>query len=207
MLMDVGSIPTVSTIILLKPTLEEKNIKPLYEELKGIQEELPTVSANEGHVQIWDCNVWEGYFKVLDLLSLETGEDFSRFKLEPDREPDVGDSVNLLSLRQCVVKSIKYIGSKYLNQEFNEVNNGGIFINQSQTQKQEQEVYLSISLDLQEKVIKALGDDNISDNEKGFLEKLKSNLGTYTSVVTLFSGILRLMNEFGITADFVARLF
>jgi hypothetical protein len=153
--------------ILRQVTLEEKNIKPLYEELKGIQEELPIGSATQEYLKVWDSSVWEGYFKVLDLLAEETKEDFSRFKIEPQRSSN-GYSVNLLSMRQCVSKAIKYIGSKYLNQEFNDAKGGGIVI--SQTQSQKQDLYVSISLSLQEKIINTLKDENISDKEKSFLD-------------------------------------
>ena len=180
-------------------------IKPLYEELKGILEELPAISADKTYIQIHDSSVWKGYFEVLDLLAKELGEDLSRFRIEPKRSYDNSYSVEVLSLRQKVSKAIKYIGSKFLEQEFNDVNSSGIYINQSQSQKQD--VYVIVSLKLQERIIEVLKDEKTTDSEKNFLETLKGSLTKYSDTISLFSGILELMIELNIAADFVLKLF
>ena len=69
-------------------TTEIKNkIRPLYSELQGYLSQAPTTSTP--HDSFGDKSLWLQYNEAVDLLSSESGKDYSRFKIEPINDNDI----------------------------------------------------------------------------------------------------------------------
>ena len=77
----------------------------------------------------------------------------------------------------------------------------------SQTQQQNQSMFIQVLLDVQSKIDEKLHNLEDGSKEKGFFRKLKSTLSSTTNIIGLIVQILALAKEYGISTESLWELF
>ncbi len=190
--------------------VDKEKIRPLYAELQGYLRQAPPVKIP--HIDIiGDEAVWTQYNKAVDSLSKVSGEDYSRFLLEPILYNVGSPAIRLVTYRQKLGGLISRLHAEYFADElgpFGSASVSGVpHTVLSINQQQNQSVHLQMLLEIQSKI-----DENISEypegsKEKDFLQRFKSSLSSISNVTQLFSLFLKMAKEFGLSINDIAKFF
>lgn len=178
-------------------------IKPLYGRLRGLKEAAPEETTST----ITDENLWASFNRIVDLLNSATKADkYEDFRINPEyRSPRNGIHgyyyMKTTTYRSKLNELIGCLHAEYFQNDadpYTEV--PSTIINQLQSQQQSQSMQSTV-LHLQEKLIEKLTKEDTTENEKGFLKKLKELLPTIKDAVQLSITVAKLAKEFGVSPD------
>jgi len=179
----------------------KEDIRPLYSEIQGYLSQAP--DTNEKTQVLRDKNLWEHYNQTINELNMVTGENYDRFKVEPQRS-QLGLYLYPTTYRGKIGGLISRLHGKYFSDE--PVPFSGMpttVINQSQTQNQSIQMLLEINDLLHEKLSKA----ESGSKEKTFLEKIKGSLSSIKNVSEFVLLLITTAKSMGITIDQLIALF
>jgi len=186
------------------PTIEK--VRPIYGELIGYLSQIP-LAEKSNFLYEPDTKIAEYINITIDELSGVTGQDFSKFKTETEYYDDgysKGNQVSVMELRTKLNGLIMRIYATYFSEENPPFGgNPNIVVNQSQNQNQSQ---VSMLLEFQGLIDKKLNNPNIKEEEKKFLQKVRSTLPSIKSATELFSTAISIAKDFGLNMDTVHQL-
>jgi len=182
--------------------IDKTSLKPLYSEFQGYLAQAPKLErANE---IIPDKSLWNHFNKAVDLLIKATGkQDYDRFKVEPEGDQDYS-YISVNTYRQKLSGLISRLHVEYFSNEpapFSGMPSTVI------TQTQNQSMHVQMLLNIQETIVRALEKPDVSEEQKGFLNKLKSRLDSISNATELVKQILNLGKDFGLTIGQILNLF
>lgn len=180
---------------------EESKVKPIYVELQSYSRNVPT------QLTILQAPIWEQYHNRIDELNTMTGLDYSRFKVSIKTDEFGYRNISKDEYRQQLDALISRLHVEYLSDEqppFSSTPSPSpsMIVNQQQSQQQTMTVTL---LEVQDKINQKLS-QTTDEKEKTFLQKLKEQLGTISSVMQLISLILNIAHQTGTDINTVRTL-
>ena len=186
--------------------LEQKQrIRSIYGELQGYLREAPNVGEH-GISTTEDDVLWEMVSKAIDELNNVSGINYDKFKITGIKRGQFNNLYIYISeYRTKLGGLIARLHHTYFSDEpapFSGMPSTSITLHNRQEQNQNQTMFLELK-DQIEKKIKELPDGN----EKSFLEKLKSGIGTVKDFTALIILISKLGKEYGIGMGDLANLF
>lgn len=179
--------------------MDKEKIKPLYSEFQGYLSQAPEPRIS--HDQIFDHSFIEHYHATIKLLSSVAGEDYSRFCVQPPRDERY---VHIITYRQKLGGLISYLHGRYFPGEPAPFSGGPSTVI---TQSQQQSQFIQMVLDMQSKIDEKMPGFSAGSKEKGFLQKLKSQLSSISSVTQLLNQLFKLANEFGLNIEDISNIF
>lgn len=176
-------------------------VRPIYSELQGYLSQAP--SLNSSYTQ--DVNLWESFNTCVVELSNITSRDDSKFKITPRNVPG-GDGwqsyseIEVSTYRSKLSGLINRLYGEYFSDEVQPFSGSPSSVlnlsqNQSQTQHQQLQVFL---FQLNDKIEELQKRDDLEENEKTFLNKLKQGIPLVTGILQLLELILKLANDNGV---------
>jgi len=180
----------------------KEKIRPVYQELQGYLSQTPIPQAP--YESIGDESIWNQLNQSIDELNEVTGKDYSKFKVYASKGM-TGESINIAAYRSKLGGLIDRLHAEYFVDEPKPFSSTPTTII-SQGQFQEQSTQVFMLLEVQEKILKRLSDENTTLEEKNFLKKLKENLGSVRSVVELIGLILSTARAMNINLDSLINL-
>jgi len=180
---------------------KQEDIRPIYHELQGYVSKAP---SSDKISTINDAELWESANQAIEELNRISGEDYNRFKMNPQRG-QLGQFLNKDTYRTKLAGLIARLHGEYFTREpapFKGM--PSTVISQTQVQSQSQ---MQMVLDLQSKIDEQLRNLEPGDKKHTFLEKVKSALAS----VKDYSGVLALCfttaQECGLTLNELLELF
>lgn len=182
----------------------EEKIKPIYQELQGYlqQTPLPKVASD----CLYESSYWDQINNVIDELNQVSGKDYSKFKIIPEDRYASASYVRVAFFRQKLGGLIDRLHAEYFSDEDRPFSGKPSTI-VTQNQSQEQNVSITMVLQIQEKILEKLNDPNTTSEEKSFLERVKEGLGGVKSVFDLLNLIFSMANSMGISVERLKTLF
>lgn len=179
-------------------------IRPIYEELIGYLSQVPV--PENPYIEIFDESYWDLLGQTIDELNQITNKNYNKFRIAPERE---GSSINLGAYRTNLNGLILRLHAEYYPNEPTPFSGAPptTIISQEQSQSQEQSVQVVMLLEIQEKIITKLQYEEISHEERGFLERVKDGLTGVKNVVGLINLILSTAQQMGVTLNNLVNLF
>lgn len=180
--------------------MKKQTIRPYYSEFQGYLSQAPKDSGPNDY--LGDKAIWEQYNHAVDSLSTCANLNYSRFKIEPIPD-DFGGFIRIATYRQKLGGLISRLHAEYFSDEpppFSGMPSTVI------TQVQQQSVSVQMIVDISAKIGEALAKAK-NDNEKGFLNKLKSGLGTITNVNDLLKQCMKMANDYGLSIQDLLSLW
>jgi hypothetical protein len=176
-----------------------KEVVGIYEELKGV------LSAIENSTSWFDDNGFTTHanqiIKRIPTVCPEIS-DISSYIIQTDHIGNRGYIVQPIPAKAKLSSIIGRIKGTYKLEEPIR-NNGNTFIqNQSQNQSQ----YLSLALEMQEKIISEIPKHKEGTKERTFLEKLKSALPSVKSITDILSAALKIGANIGLDPATIHKL-
>ena len=182
-------------------TIDKQKIRSLFFEFQGYLSQTPIPKHTS---DIFSHNSsWERYNSAVKELSSITGEDHSRFQVQPKMQ-DGFQIVCIETYRQALGGLINRLHCQYFSDEqapFSGTPHTVISQNQYQTQS------VQMILDLQSRIDENLQKFQEDTPKKKFLEKLKSKLSGIKNVNDLLGMILKLAKEFNINLNELTAFF
>lgn len=181
----------------------EEQIKPIYEALIGCFSSCQTPKEQPS---IYDESIWDQYNSFLSLLKDLCHEEFAPFEITVNNSRDWGRYVSCQEYRTKLNSLIMYIHGKYFSKEIAPFGNtSGTIINQNQSQNQN--IQISIIIEMQDLIDKKLYGEKLEENEKTFLQKIKSILPNIKTATELVQQILVTATSLGIDINILSKLF
>jgi hypothetical protein len=173
-------------------------IKPLYEELKGMRDAIPTGTS------VYDNGISTKYHQTLAAVSELIGDlqtDDYKLSLDHAIYPGMKEGSRVL-LDQYRINLNAIIGNLKGRFDFdsNQNHTGHTFI-------QNQSVSIELVLNLQEKIINLEKKYDEGTPEKTFLQKLKGSLSSIKDATDIIKIVLVEAQKAGITLDKLASMF
>ena len=181
--------------------MEKEKIRPLYSEFQGYLSQAP--KPEKSYDSTDDEALWIQYNDSVDLLSKITGEDYKRFNIKPIDE-NSSPFIRLITYRQKLGGLISHLYGKYFPDEPAPFSGGPSTVI---TQSQQQSQFIQMVLDMQSMIDKQMPHFSEGSKEKGFLQKLKSQLSSIANVTQLLNQLFKLAKEFGLNIDSVSKIF
>lgn len=182
----------------------KEKIRPVFQELQGYLSQLPL--AKDTGETIYDDNSWNQVNTCIDELNTISQKDYNKFKLIPQTSQGGGLFLRLFILREKLGGLIDRLHAEYFSDDDRPFGSKPSTI-VTQSQFQEQNINLTMILQIQEKVIEKLNDPDISSTEKSFLEKVKAGLTSVKSVIDLINLIFVSASSVGLAVDNLMKLF
>jgi len=189
-------------------TASEKNrIRPIYNALQGFLKEAAQIKATTDSFH--DDEQWKYVNDTIDeLIHVTSGtETYTRFKIVPHTYYANNRQLQRVMVsvfRGQLAGIINYLHGIYFSEEpAPSSGNPSMVIHQNQSQQQSMAVTL---LDLQDKINQQIQKSE-DENEKSFLEKVKSELSTATSFMQLLQLIFSTAHQFGIDTSKLHSFF
>ena len=184
--------------------VKREKIRPLYLELQGYLSQAPEIKHTADSVS--DKSIWEQYNRTITLVSQATGEDYSRFAIQPKVSHSGSQFIRCVTYRQNLGGIISHICGKYFPEEPAPFSGGPSTVI-TQTQQQTQSVLIQMVLDMQSKIDEEIGNYEDGSKEKSFMGKLKSSLSSITNVTDLIAKLSRIAKECGLNLEDVSNIF
>lgn len=181
--------------------MEKEKIRPLYSELQGYLAQAPKVDHIGDSTS--DESLWTHYNESVRLLGKISGEDYSRFLIQPINSQHT-DYIHIITYRQKLGGLISLLHGKYFADEPSPL---GTSPHTVITQSQQQTQYIQMLLEMQSKIDEKLQSCEEGSKEKNFLQRIKNSLSSITSATQLISQILNIAKELGLNIDDISRLF
>ena len=178
--------------------MDTTKVQVIYQELQGILSQLDPIGTRYA---INENECLPQFKSVLVRLTQVTGEGYDQYipRIVND------DSVSLGEYRRMLAALIERLHAEFsLVSPQTSVHSPSTSFNINQNQSQSQ--YQTTVLDIQEKIINSLSTPDLKPEEKGFLEKLKTQLRNTSDVASLFKTIFSTAAAFGLTIPVVAKL-
>ena len=183
-----------------------KKVKPLYSELIGRLSQAPVVTK-ENYGKTYDSGLWEQLDSIVDQLNSFTGNDYDRFKLNPENDENWGPFIKISEYRSNLNALIMNLHAEYYNDEVTPFGGAPQTVI-SQSQNQQQSVSLTMIMEFQSLVDKQLyGNTELTEKERGFLEKVKSNLPSVKTAADLVSTVINIAKATGLDITDLAKVF
>jgi hypothetical protein len=180
---------------------EKETIRPIYSELQGYLSQAPkTMDRTDRSVRMAYRRILEQLNNTIDRLNEVSGEDYSRFKVELEGEP------NPLPYRTKLSGLISWLHGEYFSDEqppFSGMPSTVI----TQTQQQNQTFQVELLLQMQSKIDEQLHKLEAGDERRGFLERVKGALKSVRNASELIALWLETGQEFGLTLEQLLELF
>jgi len=180
---------------------DKGKIRVIYGELQGY---LSQTSKPKSPTDIFATNApWERYNDAIADLSKITGDDYSRFVIRPRRQ-DGYEIVLIEDYRQALNGFINTLHAMYFVDEPQPFGGSPTTVI-SQTQYQVQSIQML--LDFQSKIDRAIQNVEEGSPKRKFLEKVKDNLSNIKNVTELFSLVLKMAKDSGLSLSDLASIF
>ena len=181
--------------------MNKEEIRPMYSEFQGYLFQTP--KPKDVSEIFSDDAIWKQYNEAVKELEKISNENYKRFYIKPDRESNY-DIVRVASLRSILGGLISRLHSKYFSDEQAPFDGmPSTVITQTQTQNQSVQMFLDFNNKINDKLNTAEG----GSEEKDFLEKFRSKLGTATSISEIFKLCFQLAKNCGIGVAALLKLF
>lgn len=183
--------------------MSNENIRPVYAELQGYLAQAPESKSTTDSIH--SHTIWSHYNECVNQLKTVAGKDYSRFIITP-QQGSRGSFVLVISYRQKLGGLISCLHGEYFSDEsapFSGMPNTVI----TQTQHQNQTVFLQMIFEFQDKIEQSMGKFSDDSKEKTFLQQLKNSLRTVTDVSKLVLELTRLAKESYLSAEDLFRIF
>ncbi len=176
-------------------------IRPFYTEIQGYYKSQLEIKSG-----IYSKEIWTAIDSTIDDLNSVSGKDYNKFKLQSALRTVNGhhfldSDIFLLKLGGLISR---LFGEYFENEQAPFQGMPSTIINQNTSQSQN--VQVSILLEIQSKI-----DDSLSkttdENEKGFLNEVKSKLATVQNVAQLLNLIFMTADKFNIAITALKRMF
>lgn len=182
---------------------EKETIRPIYCELQGYLSEAPA----DGGVSL---DMLEQVNQAIENLNRVTGDDYTRFNMVSEVEPDESPMYAALGAdlyRSKLNGLIMSLHGRYFSDEVPPFSGTPTTI-VSQSQQQNQELRVQMVLEVQDIINEKLSKlDESSKKEKGFLEKVKGGLQSIRSVAQLIWLLLSTAKDYGLSIDELKKIF
>ena len=181
----------------------KEKIRPIYQELQGYLLQIPV--PENPHEAIESEDVWNRVNLAISELEDLSPYSYGKFKIHP-QSGQYGYFVNITALRANLGGLIDRLHAEFFSDESNpfiEVPSTII----SQEQSQEQTTKIVMLLEIHEKIIEKLKDEQIDPDEKKFLEILKESLSSAKGTLQLINLILSTAHSVGIELDKLIEIF
>ena len=181
--------------------LTEK-IRPYYGELIGYMAQAP---SNGGYLR--DKGLWEQFHSVIDQLSKITQEDYERFKLSVRTDSNNDLYISSNEYRSRINGLIMNLHAKYFREETSPFS-GVPHTIVTQNQHQSQNMSIVMIMEVQSLIDKQLySNHELSEKQKGFLEKVKANLPNVKTSVDLISTVLNIAKTLNLDLNEIVKTF
>lgn len=183
-------------------TVEIKNkVRPLYSEFQGYLSQAPPTSSP--HDTFGDESFWIQYNSAVDLLCIETGKDYSRFKIEPI-QGSYSRFIYINAYKQKVGGLISRLHGEYFSDEIPPFSGtpSNVF-----TQTQQQSVSVQLVLDIQSKIDELLPKVEEGSKKQNFLKKFKSILSSISNVNDLIAKCMKLAHEYDLNVQDILSMW
>jgi hypothetical protein len=181
--------------------MEKEKIRPLYAEFQGYLSQTPEPRTPGDTLN--DEPLWTQYNNSVDLLNKISGEDFSRFKIQPKKVTNL-NFILILTYRQKLGGLISHLHGKYFPDEpapFSGMPTTVI----SQSQQQNQTIQMLV--EIRDKIEAKMPDYPEGSKEKKFLQKFKQGLTSISNWTQLLTQLFKLAKDFGLDIDSIAQIF
>jgi len=184
----------------------KNKIRPYYQELQGYLSQTPL--PKESYTTVASSQSWDQVNSTIDALNELTGKDYSRFKItpEPSHAPGSSGFVRVVVFRQKLGGLINTLHAEYFGEEVKPFSGSPSTVI-SQQQSQEQNVDISMILQVQERIVKRLESDTIEPEEKKFLESIKDKLAGIKTWLEFLNLILSTAKATGLSMDKLEAIF
>lgn len=182
---------------------KKEKIRPIYAFLQGCLSQAPDMNK---YPLIQTPNVWKLVNLKIDNLKTASGENFSEFKLIPNRSSYSTESLETDIYRTTLGGLISELHGKYFSDEPAPFSGMPSTIN-IQTQQQSQAVYVQMLLEFQSKVDEQLSSLEPGDKKHTFLKKVKGALASVKDYAGLISLIITTAQKVGLTIEELSVLF
>lgn len=176
-------------------------VRPSYSELQGYLSQTPAIKNN--YDAISERTFWEQINLTIDELNSATGKDYSKYKLVPEQGDEI--YIRLTVVRLKLGGIISRLHGEYFSDEAAPFSGMPSTVNNF-TQMQQQAVTQTIVLEFQDLLNKKIA-ATPNEDEKSFLEKIKSSLGNVKSTVELVKVVLDIANQMGLDVNHVLKIF
>lgn len=179
----------------------KEGIRPIYSELQGCLAQAP-MKTDKNRV-IYAESLWEQYNKTVDELSGISEENYSQYKIIPQRGQRF--FVDIDDYRGKLGALIARLHGQYFHDEaapFSDMPSTNINVNQQQSQS----VQIEIAIEMTELITKKLSEVPAGSKERSFLEKVKGTLRTVRTVPQLITLLIATAHEFGLSIDQLKNL-
>jgi len=181
--------------------MSKEKIKPIYTELQGYLSQSKSIEKMLG-----DENLWEQVNNAIGELNRISGEDYSRFKMRPEKGGSGRYYLYADTYRTNLGGLIARLYGQYFADEqapFGDMPSTVI----SQTQQQNQSVQVQMLLDFHSKIDEKLNELEPGDKKKRkFLETVKNALGSVKDYAGLLALYLTTARELGLSLEEILEL-
>ena len=185
-------------------TMKNK-IRPIYQELQGYLSQTPV--PDKPYITTEDESLWSQMNLAIDELNEITGKNYDRFKITPKGTAMSGTAyIELTAIRSKLGGLIDRLNGEYFSDEDRPFGRTPTTII-TQSQAQEQSTQVVVLLEVQEKILERLKDNQIAPEEKRFLQKLKDNLSGVRDFIELIRLILITAQDTGLDLENLTRVF
>lgn len=186
--------------------MDNKQIKIIWQELQGYLSQIP--SPKDPYETMNSEPIGSQINSLIDELNVASNKNYDKFKITIG---PMDNYIELIAIRTKLGGLIDNLHADYF--EFEPRPFSGKTVSNipqtviSQNQTQNQSVDINLLIDITSKIVTQLNNPEISDKEKGFLEKVKDSLGTVKDAIGLLSLITNVGISFGITIEAIKKLF
>jgi hypothetical protein len=181
--------------------MNKEKIKPLYSEFQGYLSQAP--DSKNPNDTIFNESLWNQYNETLDLLRGISGEDYSRFKIQPEKDEDI-TFIYIATYRQKLSGLISHLHGRYFSDELPPFSGMPTTVI---TQTQQQNQSIQMLLEIQDQIDKKIADLPEESKERKFLEKFKGTLGSISNVTQLLSQMFKIAKDFGLDINSFMKIF
>lgn len=183
-------------------------IRPTYSELQGCLSQAPVAKNPSDSTD--DKTLWELFNITIDDLDKITGNDYNKYKISPNTQrvegyPNGITDIKISEYRTKLGGLISRLHGEFFYDEpapFSGVPSTVV----TQNQNQQQSTYITMLLEIQDKINAQLPETK-TEEEKNFLQTVKSSLSTIKNATELIQIILNTANTFGIGIDKLQQIF
>lgn len=174
-------------------------------ELQGYLSQAPKPADR---MEIYEETFWNQFNNAITLLNEITGNNYSRFAIEPRFETGIAKFIELNAYRLKLGGLINNLYGQYFPDEAEPFSGKpSTIINQQQSQNQNQQVFVKILFDVRDKIDEKLPTLADGSPEKTFLQKLKDSLSSISSIAGLLNTLFTLANQYGVSIDKLSAIF
>jgi|GEM_PF-632841 hypothetical protein len=189
---------------------QTEEIRHLYGEFIGYLSQLPIPKKHDDGSD--NESFWTQYNESVKLLSKLSGRDYSSFLIEPKKEGELNGKLWFAPFIHFDILRFKLGGLiAKLHKEYFWLEpapfSGGPNMVITQTQEQNQGVFVQVLLDLQSKIDEKLPTLKDTSKEKTFLQKVKGALSGTQNIIGLINQILTIAKSCGVSIEDLQKLF